>query len=256
MHPKIKSVQRSKKVCMCIYGPPGAGKTRLAGSGGKGTLILRPPTDHTDSITSSLVKEWVIKDWQEMNEVSVYLNQEGSKWDWVWLDSVSLWQDQGLDDLWNTIIEEKPARERFGLDQGDYGVNMHRTELFIRDMVNLSKERSLFNFGITAHPIEENSPSDDEKYIWMPYLQGKQRPQKLCGYMNIVGYLAVPKKNSRANILYARESERFYGKDQFLAFPTGKLANPTMAKIEKLIAAARGTTTPARKGRRGRKKSV
>ena len=59
---------------MLIYGDPGAGKTRLIGTHEGSTLILRPPTDHTDSILpTSQAEEWVMSDWHDLTEAHEYL---------------------------------------------------------------------------------------------------------------------------------------------------------------------------------------
>src|SRR4051812_14235093 len=99
---------------MCLYGIPGAGKTRIIGTGPK-TLIVRPPTDHTESIRGGDAHEKVVRDWDDLYEVYEYLRHGGhEEWDWVWLDSISLFQDHGLDDIWEKVVDEKPHRAKHG----------------------------------------------------------------------------------------------------------------------------------------------
>jgi hypothetical protein len=220
-----------------LFGNPGAGKTRFIGTAPDParTLILRPPTDHTDSIRDTGVKEWVIRDWSKMYEALEYLRETGGRdWDWVWLDSISLFQDTGLDDIWAGVIEKKPARKEYGLDRAEYGVNMFRLGQWVRHIVGMEA----FHFGITAHPTEVVDPFDDGGVdMLMPYIQGKNMSPKICGYMNIVAYMDV-RRNKKTNKLVRTiytEGDKAYGKDQFGVLPDGKMNYPTIPKLLDLI---------------------
>jgi hypothetical protein len=235
---------RSSKIAFMLYGPPGSGKTRIIGTGPR-TLIVRPPTDHTDSIHGGDAQEKVVDDWDQLNDVYEYLRHGGAKdWDWVWLDSISLFQDHGLDDIWDTVVAEKPHRARHGADKGEYGINMQRLSRWVRHMVGLQG----FNFGVTAHPAELASPDGDQRF--MPYVQGKNMSPKICGYMNLVAYLEVRKGGKR--VLRTTTTDEYYAKDQFDAFPNARLVDPDMPKIIAAIQAARGGTNnnPARRRKR------
>jgi AAA domain len=246
--PAIRSIESSKKICMCIYGPPGAGKTRLVGTGGEGTLIVRPPTDHTDSIRTTGVEEWEVHDWSEMINVHEYLRHDGAKdFDWVWLDSISLFQDTGLDDIWAGVIAAKPHRAEWALDRGEYNVNMWRLQQWVRHVVGIPG----FHFGVTAHPAELANPITGEMKL-QPWVQGRNMSQKVQGYMNIVAYLEVviDKDGNERRVLRSRGTEQYEAKDQFDAFQDGKMADPTIEKIEDAILAVK---RPARPKRRTRK---
>lgn len=243
---KIRELDPSPFINLLVYGDPGVGKTRLAGTSPGKVLIIRPPIEHTDSIRPEdreRVREWVIRDWEEMNEALEFLRSDGGKFDWVWLDSISLIQDVLLDDIWANVIAEKPHRARYGLDKAEYGTNMHRLGLWIRHVVGAR----LFNFGITAHTRElpfSDDPDEDEKL--MPWIQGKQMPQKVCGYMNVVSFLGQTSKGSR--VLYTSSTDRYYAKDQYDALG-GKMLSPTIPKIEAAIAVKRTSTTTTKKRR-------
>lgn len=249
--PRIRSLTASEKVALLVYAINGYGKTRFAGSG-KNVLIIRPPTDHTDSIrggTARNVKEWVVHNWDDMNDVYLYAQNEGHKWDWIWLDSISLFQDAGLDSIWQQVIADKPQRAKFGLDKGEYGVNMHRLGIWVRNMVGLPG----FNFGVTAHPFWGKNLEDEE--LLMPYIQGKNMPDKICGTMNMVGYMDIKKiklpgedKAKSRRVMYFSATDRYYAKDQFDAFPKGKLVDPTLPALEEAVKAARSREAVARKG--------
>lgn len=175
------------------------------------------------------------------------------------VDSISLWQEIGLDDIWQTVITEKPHRARYGLDKAEYGINMHRLGKWVRDMVGMA-DAGEFNFGITAHPRDlPSGEGEDADEKMMPYVQGVNMATKICGYMNVVAYYGLTKKGTRC--LYTQGTDNHYAKDQFDAFgEKGTLLNPTMPKIIEAIEAQRpkqaakkrtaATKKPAAKRRR------
>lgn len=240
-HEKIELLSDSEKINILLYGHPGAGKTRFIGTGPAKTLIIRPPVDHLNSIKNEARRgkhQWVVRSWTDMLDALEYLRERrGAGYEWVWLDSISLFQDTGLDDIWSAVLARKPTRGEYGLDKAEYGVNMFRLGQWVRHIVGMEQ----FNFGCTAHPaFMENPFSEDEENIepiMMPYIQGKNMAPKICGYMNIVGYLAVNKlkDGTERRTLIARATERTYGKDQFDAIPNGRLTNPSIPRLIRLI---------------------
>lgn len=248
----IQPVVRAKKVAMLVYGSPGCGKTRLIGTGKK-TLILRPPMDHTDSIRSGDAEEWVIHDWAAMDDAYTYLRDaKPGTYNWVWLDSISLMQDQGLDDIWEVVTTKNPHRKEFGVDKGEYGINMQRLARWTRHMVACATDHGLFNFGVTAHPMEIDHEEVGGGVKLRPYVQGKNMSHKICGYMNIVAYMEVVRNGGKARrVLRFAETDEFEAKDQFDAFlPKNRLVDPTMPKITSALREARGSSTRNRTRRR------
>ena len=245
---QIKPVGASHKTCLLIYGDPGVQKTRLAGSGpaaGLKTLIVRPPLDHTDSILGSGTEEWVVQDWSAMDDVQDYIRHDGNEeYDWVWLDSISLFQDQGLDDIWGDVLAEKPARKRYGADRGEYGINMWRLGGWVRHMVG----QPGFNFGIVAHPFETETLDGELKLA--PYIQGRNMSPKICGYMNIVAFMEQRRhkeKDELYSVLHTEGTDRYYAKDQVMRLADGIMVNPTMDKITEAIERGRGVASITRK---------
>jgi hypothetical protein len=166
-----------------------------------------------------------------MEDVFEHCRHEGHKlYDWVWFDSISAYQDIGLDDLWQIIIDEKPARKRYGLDKGDYWINMQRLGRWVRDMATLS-DTGAFNFGITAWPAELSPSPEDEEIDrkMMPWVQGKNMAMKVAGYSNIVAFGTVTPKGTRR--LQLNETEHIYAKDQYDSTEKGYMLNPTMPKL-------------------------
>jgi hypothetical protein len=237
-----------KGTTMCVYGLPGTGKTRLLGSGAGKVLIVRPPTDNTDSIPppAAGVEEVVIHDWDEQLHHFQWGQQGGyDSYDWVGLDSVSLFEEVGLDDVFEAAVMRKESRREFGPDKGEYGVNRTRLSKWVRDMVGMAKA-GRFNFLCTAHVMQWTDPVKDVD-LWVPAVgdaRGKYSA-KFMGYFNIVAYMAVSQKEGKARQeTLTVDSDGFAGKDQFQVFPELKsgrhgFVNPTLEDIDQAIAAAR-----------------
>lgn len=259
--PSITPLGQSSFIRIGLYGISGIGKTRFVGSG-RDTLIIRPPTEHTDSIRGGAVRnvqEVVVRGWDDMNDVYEHLAADGDQYEWVWLDSASAFQDTGLDDLWEQVIAEKPHRQRYGLDKSEYGVNMHRFGVWLREVIGLEK----FHFGFTAHPFESAAPGDDDELMWMPYIQGKGMAQKFCGYMNLVGYFSI--KNVKAEdedraqkhrVISFEATNDYYAKDQFDAFPKHRLVDPDMSKFMDGIEAARERNAAAKPNKKTKQRKA
>jgi hypothetical protein len=245
------------------------GKTVFVGTTPGRVLIIRPPTDHTQSIPNphAGLEEWVVHDWDEMREIPDYMRMEGFKeYDWVWLDSISLWQDVGLDDIWAATKDKFPARDNkySGKDKGEFGRNMDRLSEWTREMVGMD----LFNFGITAHPTNKLDDPTGERRM-MPWVQGKGMSVGTCGMMTLVGYYEVKFDENQKpyRLLHTETTEGFYCKNQYAlpGSPWLPLKNPDMPyvlkKIEDSRALRAGTggsrrsrkTTPATPGRRRRR---
>jgi hypothetical protein len=257
--PEIKPLSQEDKIAALLIGHPSSGKSTVIGTGaeaGMKILLVRSPLDHVPArILNSGAEQWVVSNWDDMNEVMDYTRHEGNLWDWVWLDSISLVQDMLLQSMWDDLIERKPHRAEYGPDKGEYGVNMWRLAQWVRHMVAAQET----NIGITAIPFETDNPFNDEGgRILMPWVQGRAMPEKICGMMTFIGHLEVKqgKENTRWRRLHTQATEDYYAKDQYDAFPSGRLDNPTLPKIVDAIAAAkRGqkstTTRTQRGGRRG-----
>lgn len=220
------------KAKLLVIGDPGSGKTRLIGTADS-ALIIRPSMDHTESIGdpgSRKIDEWVIDNWDEMNEAYEYARHDAAKeYEWVWLDSISLWQDSGLDDIFEDAVARKPTRANAGPDKPEYGTNMYRLQSWVRHMMQLP-----FHFGITAHPFRYEDSEGDE--LIMPWIQGRNMPEKICGYMNIVSHLVVREKEGQTRkILITEKRGKWYAKDQLGISKSGKISNPTLPKITKAL---------------------
>jgi hypothetical protein len=236
LHPSITDIKATGKCNILIYGDPSCGKTRLIAEGQR-TLIVRPPTDHTDSVRGGSAKEWVVESWDDMVEVEEFARHNPTAFDWIWLDSISLFQDHGLEDIMAAVEASKPHRKNGPIDQGEYNNNFTRLAKWVRHMIGIPG----FNFGITAHPAEIEDNLGNVKL--RPWVQGKNMSFKICGMMNVVGYMeVVTQKEQDRRVLRFKESDGYTAKDQFDMFDDYRLVDPTMRKLE---AALPGISKPA-----------
>jgi hypothetical protein len=247
---------------MILFSMPGVGKTSLIGTGPR-TLILRPPTDHVDPIyragNGDNIDEAVMHGWDELHPDGFWRAfQQGDykKYDWVWLDSVTLWQDQGLSYLFDKAVDRNKRREEFGLDKQEYGLNQFRLLRFVADMIGMVNDGKI-NFGMTAHTMEWYNPQLDAN-MWAPLIHGSdgKHMQKICGMMKVVGYyyLHRPEGKEPYRVLKTKtEADDVFVKDQLdIGGESGRIKSPTMADIN---AALSGKNQQSRRRPAGRRRT-
>ncbi len=243
-----REVDRKRSgAAMCLFGVPGVGKTSLIGTG-PDTYIIRPPIDHVDPIieagNADNFDDLVITSWGELLDPDQgffrWCQQGGwKKYKWFWFDSLSLWQDVALQDLFVQAVKRSPHRAEFALDKQEYGINQFRIGKFITDMVGLVEEGKI-NFGITCHTMEWWDPQN-EVMLWAPNIQGREGlfMQKIAGMMHVVAYYYLQKRDGQPSrrILKTRtEKDDVFVKDQLgIGGESGRLVNPTMADINAVL---------------------
>lgn len=256
-----RDLQPGRGVCFLVFGLPGAGKTTFAASysGGK-VLLVHPPTDHTDSVTPRAgVQEIIVEDHAKLLEVFQWGQQGGfEKYDWVWLDGITLLEEHGLADVFAAEIIRHPDRADYGPDKGEYGINRSRLMNHVRDMVGLAKS-GMMNFGLTAHVLELYDPVNEREY-WAPAF-GSSKTQsglKLAAMFNIVAYMQARQEEGKdRKQLLTVDADGFVGQDKLKVFPKLKsgrhgFINPTMDDVQAAI--DKRHKPPAR--RRGRSKPL
>lgn len=228
-----------------IYGRPGTGKTVLASSGGPKTLILECDRGEASAIRfKSTAKKWRISDWNDMEDALSYLRHTGTEdFDMVWIDSLTHFQERGLDTIMDDLVAEKPHRMVYAPDKGEYGQNMNRVSRLIRDMRDLP-----MHLGLTCHAMRETYVQDLDDDVTMPYIQGKGMTEKICGYMGLIGHMTVEEKEGKTRaILDCRPNDKWYTKDRY---GVGLMVNPTITKILDVVkngpAPARPTRTTSK----------
>jgi hypothetical protein len=273
--PTIRPVTASKHVKIFLFGVSGIGKTQLLGSLCKvmvngrpaKVLLIRPPTDSTAPLVrlGYDVSEIIVHNWEDMFETEDYLRIHGKEWDFVCFDSITLWEEIGLDDVWEAA-KARPGgehRAKFGRDKQEYGITMQRMDEWLRHVVGMDT----FNFVMAALPMQVSDPETGEM-LWYPSVQGRdgsKRVHMICGYFNVVAYYGITRDSNgkvKQRTLHLAQDGEHYAKDQYDSQPKGRLVNPDMPTLMAGIDKARGskptrtatkrstTKRPARRTRR------
>lgn len=236
------------KMNIILYGEPGTGKSVIVGTSPK-CLILANDCDEpiSPAVQGSEAEVWVMQDYNDLSEAYEYLRHNPTDYDWVWLDNCTLFQEQGMDQIMEDLVAAKPHRNRYIPDMHEYLLNQNRLGVWIRDMKGLP-----FNFGLTMHTMRIEDQETGEM-TYLPLLQGKQGEysQKICGYMNVVGYVTrrKGKDDKYHTIVETNKNKKFYAKDRFDALG-GRLVDPTIPKMEELIREKRTAGKSAAKSKK------
>jgi hypothetical protein len=218
---------------MMLYGPPGVGKTVLAGTSPNCLFLAADPGTESAAVQGSKAAKWDITDYNDLTEAYEWLRHENpgepNPFEWVWLDHVTYFQELGLDQIMEDLHAAKPHRETWAPDKGEFGQNMNRLSLLVRNLKRLP-----LNFGMIAHAMEWEDPQTGQTHYW-PQIQGKGMPSKFCGYTGIVGYMSVVvKEKKQVRRLRTQKNATHIAKDRFHALPS-VMTDPTMPKIIELV---------------------
>jgi hypothetical protein len=228
---------------MIVYGDPGVGKTPFAATAPNALMLEADRGEQSAVINGSTAKKWVLEDYNDSTEAYEYLRHGGTKdFEWLILDGITMFQERGLDHIMADLVASKPHRQLWGPDKGEYGQNMNRIAKFIRDLKDLP-----INLILTAHAMVSERELADGSIVtnMMPAIQGRLMPQKICGYVGIVGHLqTLPSKRNKEGeypVFSTRRRDGWYGKDRYSAI--GRMPNPTVPKIIAAIEARKHPDT-------------
>lgn len=237
-----------RTVNFCVFGPPGIGKTVFTGSAGKGTFIMDSDLgSESAEAMGSNADVMPVPDYEELHKAYDFLANDKHDYNFVWWDSLTLFQDRTLiDDILVDAHADNPRQSEDVASQREYLVNQNRIGKYVRLFIALP-----INFGFTAHVMTGPNPQDPDQLLYMPMLQGGKGEfaSKIAGYMNMVGYLGfanVPGPNGnkiKVQRMQFRASDTVYAKDRFNALGA-YMDRPTLPKVMDLIEAKR-TSKPA-----------
>lgn len=220
-----------------LYSDPGVGKTPLLANHPK-TLILDGDLG-AESAAGTPAEIWPMTTWTDMDAAYDYLRHEDHGYEWVWFDGIGVGQGRLLTDIMEEKVKTHTHRKVWAADKAEYGENLFRFKQWVQHMTALP-----FHFGITSHPWRFEDFVTGEELI-MPWIQGKNMPQTICGMMNVIGFLTIDADDEDKRILRTKPHNGYYARDKFGALGAG-LINPTIAKLEAKIQAK---VAEVRKGR-------
>lgn len=224
-----------------IYGEPGVGKSVLSATGER-TLLLLNNNDESSAAASLGIGEsahkWVVPDYATMEEAYEYMLHEGCQYyKHVVIDNGTLLQEQAMyDEIMPQLVARHSTRSLWVPDQREYLINQNQLATYIRRFAALP-----VHFIITFH--EMVGTDKDDRVVYLPLVQGGQGAlaQKICGYMNIVGYMYKHAEKTpqgmtdHRRILFQRRG-KFYAKSRWAGLPPGLQDNQiSIPNMEALI---------------------
>ncbi len=221
----------SEFVKILIYGNPGSGKTPLALTAPNALTLECDRGLKSATVKGMSGKKWVITDYNDLTSAYEYMRDRGCKrFDWLIFDSITMFQERGLRQIMEDLHAVKSHREIWAADQGEYGQNMNRLSMFVRDIVDLP-----INVIITATALVSAVEQPDGSTVdnFWPNIQGKKMPQKIASYVDIVAHLQRKARKDDPDRTYATLSTRledgWYARDRYEVI--GKMVNPTIPKV-------------------------
>jgi hypothetical protein len=180
---------------------------------------------------------WDLDDLHDAEEAVDWLEHKGHKeFEWAWLDSITLLQEKQMDKVLGDVVQAKPHRDPDVPDVHEYLKVQNQLKKLVRRMIGLP-----MNIGITAHVLRVEDEDDGAVAYW-PAITGKLMPQKICGYMGIVGYMGQQKvkvkgkdQTREVTTLRTQRSDKFYAKDRYGSLQGKPMPNPTIPKLTKLV---------------------
>lgn len=223
-----------RTINLLVYAYPGGGKTVLAGSGGRRSLILDMDTGEGTASAEALGSDAFVqptRGYQDLHEAYEYLRHSKHSFSWVWWDSGTLFQDRALiDDVTADAHAENKKQDEHVPSQREYLKNMNQFMQYVRWFAALP-----INFGVTAH-VSVMEDIEREELVLCPAFQGKNMPSKVMGYMNVVGHLKKRETEKGAQRrLVVQPRGAWIAKDRFNSLGSF-VAEPSVPKIEELIA--------------------
>jgi hypothetical protein len=124
---------------------------------------------------------------------------------------------------------DKPHREVWAPDKGEFGQNMNRLSIWVRSMKSLP-----INFMIVAHVMRGMTLNYEEQL--MPAVQGKGMSEKFCGYMGLVALMeAFENDGAIHRRILTDKHEEYYAKDSYGGVFKGVVIDPTVPKMLSII---------------------
>ena len=220
-----------------VYADPGAGKTVLGGTS-NGLIIALEPGTISAKRHGSKAKLAQIDNWPDFIDIMRQLRNGSLRPPWVVIDTLTRLQELCLLGILSErtgkvaekMPDEVPAMQ-------DYMVWQSRFKATV-NALNDIKSNTLY----LCHTM--NDEDDDGNRVVLPMLTGKNgtpdpttMSRWVCATVHMYGYLAVKAtEDSEQRRLICRRFGPYFGKDRYGVIPPRGLIDPTIPKIDALIA--------------------
>ena len=238
----------TENITMLIYGAPGIGKTRFAGSARTLILAVEKGTVSAKKSAGHQAKVWDCPDWPTFEKAYEWLKENAHKpgfpFDWIAIDTGTQLQL----DIRSDIVQERVELKGGSLDKvqlEEYGEDQMRLMRFITLVNDLP-----VNVLWTAHEMMGTTPEGDE--LRLPQFHGKKGlvANWVAAQMHCVGnmHFADVKFTSgvkQARVIQWNGTANIIAKDRFdcLGGRTGFTVGKSLQQITDTIVAANAVDT-------------
>lgn len=225
--------EQSEFLNILVYGDPGIGKTRFAGSASLIPELSPVLVIDVEGGTKSLVDNYPEVDvvrvtkWDDIANVYEALFDDPDLYRTVVLDSLSEMQKFSMNEIMKKAVVKNPDRDIEVPGMREWGINGEQ----IRTLVRAFRDAGL-NVIATSHAMDDQSEGQNGKT--KPALTGKLR-NEVAGFFDMVFYLYNKKikdgdERRIANLLLSKGTPEVIAKDRSGRVPE-VVEDPTMTLI-------------------------
>jgi AAA domain len=234
-------VEQTNFLNIMLYGDPGIGKTRLAGSASLVPEMSPVLFIDIEGGTLSLAQDYPkvdvvrVQSWEDMADIYSELFDDPTRYKTVVLDSLTETQKFSMDLIMEKAIQKNPDRDKEVPGMREWGINGEQ----IRRLVRAYRDMDL-HVITTAHSMEFVSENGTSRL--MPSLSGKLK-REVAGFVDIVLYMETRKfKDADKNRYFAtaaisQGTPDYVAKDRSGMLPE-VMESPDMAEIYGYISGA------------------
>lgn len=255
----LRDVEHPNEMNWLVYGQSGVGKTVLAGTMPKKSLLIttEPAGSASAKARGSAVDDLMVPTWGEFLSVTEWMEYEGHKeYRWVCLDGLTELEEHA----WNAIMAQgNGAARSVG---GSFRAKSRNDYPLVWDAIKRAVDRwnrMPVNVLFTAQTMRVDAEDEDgeDTTLLLPLVGSTKRgdtAMRICGQMTLVGLYRKHRSEEGkvARRLHTTDSERWVAKDRHDTFGRW-VTNPNIEEMEKaaLERVSSGATERPRKKKKG-----